>query len=76
MRCRAIRTFCKMADIDPRSSHKLRKTFISTLYDTEGISKDELRRISGHSDLAVTHSCYVFNRNPEETTLSALNKAL
>ena len=73
---RAIRTFCKMADIDPRSSHKFRKTFISTLYDTDGISKDELRRIAGHSDLAVTHSSYVFNRNPKETTLSALNKAL
>lgn len=73
---RAIRTFCKLAELDPRSSHKFRKTFISTLYDTDGISKDELRRIAGHSDLTVTTACYVFNRNPKETTLSALNKAL
>lgn len=72
----AIRKYCKLADLDPRSSHKLRKTFISTLYDTNEISKDELRRIAGHSDIAVTNSCYVYNRKPQEQTLSALNKVL
>ena len=78
---RAIRTFCKLADINPRSTHKLRKTFISTLYDLSGredltLSKDDVRRISGHADLAVTRSSYVYSRNPKECTLSALNKAL
>ena len=71
-----IRRYCKMANIPPRSCHKIRKTFISTLYDAVDISKDEVRKISGHSDLAVTNSCYVFNRNPASQTLEVMNNVL
>ena len=72
----AIRRYCKLANIPPRSCHKIRKTFISTLYDAIDISKDEVRKISGHSDLAVTNSCYVFNRNPASQTLEVMNNVL
>lgn len=71
-----IRRYCKLANIPPRSCHKIRKTFISTLYDAIDISKDEVRKISGHSDLAVTNSCYVFNRNPASQTLEVMNNVL
>ena len=47
-----------------------------TSIDTNGISNDEVRRIAGHSDLAVTNSCYVFNRNPTSQTLDILNDVL
>lgn len=70
-----IHRYCRIANIPPRSCHKIRKTFISTLYDSV-ISKDEVRKISGHSDLAVTNSCYVFNRNPESQTLEVMNDVL
>ena len=66
----------EITNIPPRSCHKIRKTFISTLIDTNGISNDEVRRIAGHSDLAVTNSCYVFNRNPASQTLDILNDVL
>lgn len=71
-----IRRYCKIAKIPPRSCHKIRKTFISTLIDTNGISNDEVRKIAGHSDLAVTNSCYVYNRNPASQTLDVLNQVL
>lgn len=71
-----IRRYYKIANIPPRSCHKIRKTFISTLYDTVDISKDEVRKISGHSDLAVTNSCYVFNCNPASQTLEVMNNVL
>ena len=73
---KAIRRYCNIANIPPRSCHKIRKTFISTLIDTNRISNDEVRRIAGHSDLAVTNSCYVFNRNPASQTLDILNDIL
>lgn len=73
---KAIRRYCKIANIPPRSCHKIRKTFISTLIDTNGISNDEVRRIAGHLDLAVTNSCYVFNRNLASQTLDILNDVL
>lgn len=71
-----IRRYCKIANIPPRSCHKIRKTFISTLIDTNGISNDEVRKIAGHSNLAVTNSCYVYNRNPASQTLNVLNEVL
>ena len=37
---------------------------------------DEVRKIAGHSDLAVTNSCYVYNRNPASQTLNVLNEVL
>ena len=72
----AIRKYCKMLEMNPRSCHKIRKTFISTLIDSVGISNDEVRKIAGHSDLAVTNSCYVFNRNPASQTLKVINEVL
>lgn len=71
-----IRRYCRIAKIPPRSCHKIRKTFVSTLIDTSGISNDEVRKIAGHSDLAVTNSCYVYNRNPASQTLNVLNEVL
>ena len=56
--------------------HKFRNTYISTLIDSVGISNDEVRKIAGHSDLAVTNSCYVFNRNPASQTLKVINEVL
>ena len=47
-----------------------------TLIDTRGISNDEVRKTAGHSDLAVTNSCYVYNRNPTSQTLNVLNEVL
>lgn len=58
---RKIRTLCTRAGINPRSAHKLRKTFISTLIDA-GMNIDTVRRIAGHKDESVTLSNYCFDQ--------------
>lgn len=72
---RKIRTLCSRAGISPRSAHKLRKTFISTLIDA-GINIDTVRRIAGHKDESVTLSNYCFDRNTPEVIKNQLEKAL
>ena len=54
-------SFCQALDIQKRSSHKARKTYISTLIDA-GINIDTVRRIAGHTDTRVTLQNYTFDR--------------
>ena len=72
---RKIRTLCARVGISPRSAHKLRKTFISTLIDA-GINIDTVRRIAGHKDESVTLSNYCFDRSTPEVIKNQLEKAL
>ncbi len=72
---RKIRTLCTRAGIAPRSAHKLRKTFISTLIDS-GMNIDTVRRLAGHKDEAVTLGNYCFDRSSPEAIKNQLEKAL
>ena len=72
---RKIRTLCKRIGIAPRSAHKLRKTFISTLIDS-GMNIDTVRRLAGHKDEAVTLGNYCFDRSSPEAIRNQLEKAL
>ena len=70
-----IRKCCKMAGIDEKSFHKLRKTFISTLIKNN-VNIDQVREIVGHEDARTTYNNYCFNTLTEEMTKEALEKAL
>lgn len=70
-----IRTLCSRAGIPPRSVHKLRKTFISTLIDAN-MNIDTVRRIAGHKDESVTLSNYCYDRSKPEVIRNQLEKAL
>lgn len=59
------RSFCKTLGILHRSSHKARKTQISSLIDG-GISLDTVRRLAGHEDSETTLRCYHFDRAEEK----------
>ena len=72
---RKIRTLCNRIGIAPRSCHKLRKTFISTLIDA-GMNIDTVRRIAGHKDEAVTLNNYCFDRSTPEAIKNQHEKAL
>ena len=72
---RKIRTLCERIGIAPRSAHKLRKTFISTLIDA-GVNIDTVRRLAGHKDEAVTLGNYCFDRSSPEVIKNQLEKAL
>lgn len=72
---RKIRTLCSKLDISPKSAHKLRKTFISTLIDA-GINIDTIRRIAGHADKTVTLGNYCFDRKRPDEIRDQLEHAL
>lgn len=72
---RKIRTLCERIGIAPRSIHKLRKTFISTLIDA-GMNIDTIRRLAGHKDETVTLRNYCFDRSRPETIRDQLASAL
>lgn len=62
---------CVQNGIQVKTSHKIRKTYISSLID-EGINIDEIRRIAGHSDERTTYGNYCYNRYTDKQTAERL----
>lgn len=50
-----------------RSSHKIRKTFISSLFDG-GLNINKIREIAGHEDEKTSLNNYCFNRRTKDET--------
>ncbi|WP_320972484.1 tyrosine-type recombinase/integrase [Enterocloster bolteae] len=72
--CR-IRKYCDHININRKSSHKIRKTFISSLIDG-GISINEIRKQAGHESEQVTLRCYSFNRRTINENEADIEKTL
>lgn len=70
-----LRRYCKRLDILYRSSHKSRKTYISSLIDA-GININSVRSYAGHADERTTYSCYCYDRTPERFKKEQLERAL
>lgn len=66
---------CETIGINTKSSHKIRKTYISSLIDS-GLNIDEIRRQVGHSDERTTYGNYCFNRRTSDETRSIMEAAL
>lgn len=66
---------CEHLGIRVKSSHKIRKTYISTLIDS-GLNIDQIRRMAGHSDERTTYGNYCFNRLTDEETEEKIENAL
>lgn len=66
---------CERIGIPVKTSHKIRKTFISTLIDSN-LNIDEIRRIAGHSDERVTYQNYCYNRFSDAQTEKMIENAL
>ncbi len=56
-----LKRYCKLLEIPYRSSHKARKTYISTLIDG-GVNINTIREIVGHKDERTTLNCYCYDR--------------
>ena len=69
------REFCKRLGITHRSSHKARKTQISTLLDGD-VNLDTVRRVSGHVDSRTTLNNYCFDRAEENERKKKIFAAL
>ena len=70
-----LKRYCIKAGIPYRSSHKARKTYISTLIDA-GVNINTIRSFAGHSDERTTYQCYCYDRSTEEDKRQLLESAL
>lgn len=66
---------CETVGIMNKSSHKIRKTVISTMIEA-GMNIDDIRRMAGHADERTTYNCYCFSRNTTQETQEQLERAL
>lgn len=72
--CR-IRKYCRHIGIMEKGTHKVRKSYISTLIDS-GLNINEIRKQAGHEDERTTYGNYCYNRLSNTQTESILEKAL
>ncbi|MCD8019423.1 MAG: site-specific integrase [Clostridiales bacterium] len=66
---------CDEINIGRKSTHKIRKTYISTLFDG-GLNIDKIREIAGHEDEKTSLHNYCFDRREDKETeklLESLN---
>jgi len=66
---------CNRVNMDIKTSHKIRKTYISTLIDS-GLNIDAVRRFAGHSDERTTYGNYCYNRLTDKQTEDVVEGAL
>ncbi|MCR4960575.1 MAG: tyrosine-type recombinase/integrase [Lachnospiraceae bacterium] len=71
-----VRKYCAHIGIDSKSMHKIRKTYISTLVDSNLININTIREMVGHEDERTTLRNYTFNRATDIQTQVNMEKAL
>lgn len=67
--------YCKLIGTVPKSSHKARKTYISTLIDG-GVNINTVREIVAHASEKTTYNSYVFDRKTKSERAELIEKAL
>jgi len=72
---RHLRKYCRKIGIQAKSTHKIRKTYISTLFDAD-LNLNAIREQVGHADEQTTLRSYVYNRKTDEQTQSIIENAL
>lgn len=69
-----LQRICKALGIKYRSSHQIRFTVATLLYD-EGVSITKISSLLGHADTATTWH-YIRKNNPDEATINAMKSLL
>lgn len=72
---RRHQTICKRAGVEPKSLHKIRKTFISTLIDAD-VNISLIREVVGHKSEITTYKNYCFNTHTKDESENILTEAL
>lgn len=67
--------YCKKLGIVQKSSHKMRKTFVSALID-EGMNINSVMKMAGHADAQTTYRSYVYDRATDEKKKALMESAL
>jgi len=73
---RKLRKLCKRLDTVIKSPHKLRKTTISTLLDSNSVSARTVQRFAGHKTIDTTLGFYCYERKSKEEQAKAIDLAL
>lgn len=68
-------SFCKKLEIITKSSHKTRKTYISSLIDGD-VNLNSIREMVGHMDERTTLNSYCFDRDTDTERKEKVQKAL
>ena len=69
------RSYCSQLGILRRTSHKARKTYISTLIDNN-VNINTVRALVGHADERTTYNSYCFDRSSEQEKIDKIENAL
>ncbi|MDO5100572.1 MAG: tyrosine-type recombinase/integrase [Eubacteriales bacterium] len=72
---RCLKRYCKQIGIEPKLSHKIRKTFVSSLLD-QHINLNTVRSIVGHTDERTTLKNYCYDRSTDAEKVLQIEKAL
>lgn len=70
-----LKKYCNHLGIPFRSPHKMRKTYISTLIDSN-VNINTIRKQVGHEDEKTTYQCYCFDRKNDKQIENQLEEAL
>lgn len=70
-----IRKYCNHIGIAEKSSHKIRKTYISNLIDS-GLNINKIRAMAGHESEQTTYASYCYSRLSDVETEKLLEKTL
>ncbi|MDL2302323.1 tyrosine-type recombinase/integrase [Lachnospiraceae bacterium OttesenSCG-928-D06] len=71
-----IRKYCRHIGISEKGMHKIRKTYISTLCDSNTVNLNTIRTLVGHNDERTTLRNYCFDRSGDTRIQENLEKAL
>lgn len=69
-----LRKVCSKVGIEVRSMHKIRKTFISKLFEA-GMHPKKIQHISGHDNMDTLYKCYCFNTEEDSSIMEKINNA-
>lgn len=72
---KALYKYCDELGIPRKSTHKTRKTVISSLIDA-GMNIDSIRRFAGHTNERTTFNNYCYDRRSDQVNLELMNDAL
>jgi len=71
-----LRKYCQQIGINSKSMHKIRKTYISSLIDSNLVNLNVIRSMVGHADEQTTLKNYCFNRVSDMQTQHNIETAL
>lgn len=72
---RRLTRVCNILQIAPRSMHKIRKTYGTTLIDSD-VPESLIAEQMGHKDITTTKKYYYFSNKNNQTKIEHINKAI